>query len=206
MLRAQSDEMNNQTIITFGGLAALLIFRGMVLYDHSQNEQAESCYPITSKELRREKAPKFEDFPARENVTSPASVDLKSHRLARTYRTQLRRGAARGPNFGAYYTVVGWGCGTSCVSFAIVNARTGRVIFPERISNVSGVHLHADDFEPGTNSPYWGLRYRLDSRLLILVGSLNEDEEREGAFYYVMENDRLRPVFSVRVRKRYCER
>jgi hypothetical protein len=77
---------------------------------------------------------------------------------------------------------VGWGCGTSCVSFAIVNRKSGNVIFPDQINNVSGVHLQADDFLPSAKTQFWGLRFRLDSRMLVLVGAINEDENNEGAF------------------------
>jgi hypothetical protein len=116
----------------------------------------------------------------------------------------LAQGTTGPPNFAGFYSVVAWGCGSSCVSFAIVNRKTGRVIFPDRISNVSGVDLNADDFLPNANTGYWGLRFRLNSRLLVLVGAINEDEKRQGAFYYVMENDHPKPVFSVLVRKRNC--
>ena len=35
--------------------------------------------------------------------------------------------AERGPNFAGHYTVAVWGCGTTCQSFAIINALTGDV-------------------------------------------------------------------------------
>jgi hypothetical protein len=90
------------------------------------------------------------------------------------------------------------------VTFAIVHRKTGRVIFPERIKSVSGVHLQADGFLADANTGYWGLRFRRDSRLLVLIGAVNEEERREGAFYYVIENDRLKPVFSTGIEKRVC--
>jgi hypothetical protein len=98
---------------------------------------------------RKQTMPRFEAYPAR-NVFrgTPASVDLSSAEGAREFRTMLRQGAAAGPNFAGHYTVVVWGCGSPCQSFAIVDARTGRVTWgPESLTVRAG--------------------YRLDSELLI---------------------------------------
>jgi hypothetical protein len=43
------------------------------------------------------------------------------------YRTRLRDGAKKGPNFADHFTLVAWGCGSSCQEWAIVDARTGQV-------------------------------------------------------------------------------
>jgi hypothetical protein len=76
----------------------------------------------------RQPVPRFEDHPATESFSgTPAPVDLRSQPWAREYRTALRTGAAEGPNFAGAYTLVLWGCGTQCQSWAVVDARTGRV-------------------------------------------------------------------------------
>lgn len=166
--------------------------------------QSRRCYPITARDLQDLAAPKFDQFPAENVANHWVPADINSNPEAATYKTVLRRGTAQPPNFAGCYSVVAWGCGSSCVTFAIVNRKTGRVIFPEQIKNVSGVHLQADDFLAEANTGYWGLRFRRDSRLLVLVGAVNEDERREGALYYVIENDRLKPVFSTAIEKRAC--
>ena len=109
----------------------------------------------------------------------------------------------KGPNFAGRYRVVIWGCGTSCVMFAVVNLKSGRVITPPGFGDVSGVFFVADDFlAQGTSEDNSGLvRYRPTSRLLVVIGDLDEDESREGAFYFVLEKERLRPVYSTRVNK-----
>ena len=38
------------------------------------------------------------------------------------FRTVLRKGAQKGPNFAGHYTVVEWGCGSNCVVFAVVDS------------------------------------------------------------------------------------
>ena len=46
--------------------------------------------------------------------------------------------------------------------------------------------------------------FRNDSRLLVILGDLDEDESREGAFYFVLDNERLRLIHSTPVKKN-CE-
>jgi hypothetical protein len=88
----------------------------------------------------------------------PASVDLKSHKGARTFRTRLRAAARKGPKFAGRLAVAMWGCGTSCQQLALIDARTGRVVFGPTASH--------------------GARYRLASHLLIV----NPEEEIHGAW------------------------
>jgi len=72
--------------------------------------------------------PKFEDFPAHSRYRGkPAPVDIHNSELARTYRTRLREGVRKGPNFAGHYTVVDWGCGSNCQVYAVVDTRTGKV-------------------------------------------------------------------------------
>lgn len=74
------------------------------------------------------RAPRFDEFPVdRIYKSAPAPVDLRSNAEARTYRTRLREGARKGPNFAGHYTVVGWGCGSNCEATMVVDAVTGRV-------------------------------------------------------------------------------
>ena len=93
--------------------------------------------------------PRFEDYPSTEAFSvRPAPVVLASARYGPTYRTRLRAGAQSGPNFAGAFTVVTWGCGSSCQVSVIINARTG---------TLSQQTLRT------TN----GLEYRRESRLLI---------------------------------------
>jgi hypothetical protein len=45
----------------------------------------------------------------------------------RQFKTVLRKGEAKGPNFAGHYSVVEWGCGSNCVSFAVVDVLNGNV-------------------------------------------------------------------------------
>jgi hypothetical protein len=93
--------------------------------------------------------PGFADYPSTEVFTGRAApVLLDSARYGRTYRTRLRDGARKGPNFAGAFTVVVWGCGSSCQVGVVINANTGAL---------SRQTLRA------TN----GVEYRRESRLLI---------------------------------------
>jgi hypothetical protein len=124
-------------------------------------------------------APRFEQYavPAAA-IPNPAPADIASTPGARMFRTRIRTGAAEGPNFAGHYTIVGWGCGTSCTYWAIVDAISGAVFFAPDARVIAHNHVDGDE-----------LSFRRDSRLLITVGAPDEDESREGIAFYVW-NDR----------------
>jgi hypothetical protein len=119
------------------------------------------------------------------------------------YRTLLRQEVTRGPNFAGHYRVAVWGCGSSCAMFAVVNLNTGRVITPKGFSATSSVYFGVDDQKvfPESQSRDGLFAFRKDSRLLVVLGDLDEDESREGAFYFVLDAERLRPIHSTVVEK-----
>jgi hypothetical protein len=104
--------------------------------------------------------------------------------------------------------ITGWqfgGCGAPCAMFAAVNLKTGRLITAREFATVLGTHLAIDDdFMPGTRSDAWGFRYKEDSLLLVVVGVPGEDESRAGAYYFVLQGERLRLIHTTRVNK-HCE-
>jgi len=125
--------------------------------------------------------PRFEDFPVREVYRGkPAAPKLKS-RLARAFRTVIRKGASEGPNFAGHYTVVIWGCGISCAQFAIVDASTGETYDPpfEGITWHDGAGFLKDT----------GLHFRLDSSLFVAEGC--PEEKDCAARYYRWNGNRL---------------
>ena len=63
--------------------------------------------------------PAFEQFGVDEVFKGkPVSPQITaSHRL---FRTMIRRGAAKGPNYAGHYSIATWGCGTGCMSMASI--------------------------------------------------------------------------------------
>ncbi|MBC7796675.1 MAG: hypothetical protein H7Z37_07375 [Pyrinomonadaceae bacterium] len=82
-------------------------------------------------------------------------------------------------NFAGHHILAIWGCGTGCLSFAIINAKTGAVHFSPLISFV-GWQLSQDEDT---------LQFQKNSRLLIVTGAKNDEEI--GKFYYVWKNNQL---------------
>lgn len=122
----------------------------------------------------------------------------------------IREEMAHGPNFAGQYRVVIWGCGTSCTRFAVVNLRTGHVITLKGVYSVAYVDFNTDDFLPQTDSEAYSVRFKKDSDLFVLVGTLipNDSKKKggfeEGASYYVLRDEELQFVYRTRVEHRNC--
>ena len=97
-------------------------------------------------------APRFEDYPAGPGRRTPRAPPLLRSRDARMFRTVLRNAAAEGPNFAGHYAVAGWGCGMSCISAAIVDTESGRVLFDDGLSDISTDHVGEPD--AGNSGPF----------------------------------------------------
>ena len=154
---------------------------------------AESTHFAASDRTSRTDTPRFEDFAVTEKFTGkPATVKFVS-RDARRYRTVIREGAREGPNFAGHYTIVTWGCGAGCVQFVIVDAKSGAIYSP-RFYVAPRMH-----FDEETQQPDEPLRFRIDSKLLIVSGSPNE--KNEGIYYYEWDGRRLGLIKSAAFKK-----
>jgi hypothetical protein len=141
-------------------------------------------------------APRFEDYAAAAGREKVAPLDVRSHPLARKFRTAIRQQLREeGVNFAGHYTLASMGCGTGCSIVAIVDARTGRAYFPKELEGWTSI---VGDYDPPEGEDVW--TYRAGSRLLRAVGRPNigrAGEERHGAsgiYYYEWTNRRLRQV------------
>ena len=117
--------------------------------------QFVSCTPeprIPDAPDRVTERPEFEDFAIpnfRIYKDKPRPVNLVSHPRAVRFKDRLVQGAKVGPNFAGDQTIVRWQCGEECQQIAVIDARTGTVMFAPFVT-----HL--------------GFRFRLDSKLLIV--------------------------------------
>jgi hypothetical protein len=147
----------------------------------------------SSAQKSRAREPRFEDYPAAARFTGRPAPAVVSSGRARLYRTTIREQAREGPNFAGHYTVATWGCGTGCLQFAVVDARTGSVYFHPRAETVAGVSYQDEE----------RLQFRPDSRLFVVSGQLlgRGGFEDEGKFYYEWRNNRFRLLRRGRVVK-----
>lgn len=78
----------------------------------------------------------FAQYPPEAPLTKPAAKPDVRKQPARRYRTVLREAAKEGVNFNGHYRVARWGCGTNCISWAVIDLATGRVwMAPEMLTS-----------------------------------------------------------------------
>ena len=140
-------------------------------------------------------APRFEAYPAKVYRGPNAPVRWRADPESRMFRTNLKKWGKAKPNFAGHYILAGWGCGTDCAQIAIIDARTGKVFHPDAAGTAVTVNVH-DDFWRNDETP---LRYRKDSRLLVLIGMPNEDASQRGISFYLWEPPKLRLIRRVPV-------
>ena len=131
--------------------------------------------------------PRFEDYRATVYRGKSAPVNLRSAKGASAFRTRLREGAKEGVNFAGRFTLVSWGCGTGCLQAVIIDARTGRVFFPDALGGF-GVWLWPDTGDEA-------MQFKPESRLLIMSGTpgeANNGNSKSGIYYYEWTGTRLR--------------
>lgn len=136
--------------------------------------------------------PRFDQYPAVEPFTGHiAKPDVHTQPMARLFRTRIREGAQTGPNFAGHYTLVFWGCGAGCLGLAIVDANTGKVFFPPNLGSVDNLNVAYEELE----SPDGRLvQFQRDSRLLVVIGGINEAPELRGISYFVWEGHKMRRI------------
>ena len=105
-----------------------------------------------------------------------------------------------GPNFAGNYTIARWGCGSTCVGFAVVDARTGRVYFHPQALQVMQVPYQSEEV----------LQFLPDSRMLIISGELftgaaEAEPGRIGKFYYEWRNNHFALLETVGVQRENFE-
>jgi len=154
---------------------------------HAQTEQFDAKHQ-----------PKFEDYPAAEvwnGTSAPVKLTTRSERM---FRTKLTDAAKEPPNFAAHYRIATWGCGSECISGAIVDLAAGYVHSPP-LANDSTRSLHFSVCQSAYENS--GINYHLDSRLLILRCGLNYSERLQrnvpDVYYFVWEGDRFRQILFI---------
>lgn len=84
-----------------------------------------------------------------------------------------------------------------------VDANNGKVFFPPNIESVSTVRVDLTSSEP--EPTFVGLRFRDDSRMLVVIGAQNDDTAKEGIGYYEWTGNELKRIEWFESDKTYCE-
>lgn len=131
--------------------------------------------------------PKFTDYPVNHLYVGPhANVALATSE-ERAYRTRLREASKQDVNFAGEYVLTTWGCGSTCLTGAVVSLRTGYVVFL-----------------PGTVCCWEGkgerLSFQSNSRLIIARGIIDEESEH-GLHFYEFTRGSFKHIRTVPVQK-----
>ncbi|HEX7646749.1 MAG TPA: hypothetical protein VF450_05000 [Noviherbaspirillum sp.] len=135
-------------------------------------------------------APRFEDYPAKPTNLPPVDAVVRTHPRSRMFRTVIRQGAQSGPNFAGHYTLISWGAGAGGRGWAIADAETGKVFHPENFQFTDNQLVDEALFAPEGSL----VKFRLDSRLLIVIGGINESRENRGVSYFLWNTDVLKRI------------
>jgi len=127
------------------------------------------------------KFPTFQEYPAGEAFSGKPAAPILKTANQRMFRTMIRQGAAKGPNFAGRFTVAEWGCGGGCASIAVIDARDGTVYDGPFQSLSWSLFKYEGQYAANAND-FAQLEYRKDSRLLIARGC-PEDENCASYFY-----------------------
>ncbi len=113
---------------------------------------------------------RFEDFPA-DLYNGPLSEpDFSTDKDAKRFKTRITMGSKKPPNLAGHFNFINWGCGSSCQSGIILDAKTGAIY-------------------DGLNTSL-GFKSKADSRLLMANAGLFEENEKEWipfCFYCIPE-------------------
>lgn len=151
-----------------------------------------------------QKTPAFAQYSVKVEKIRNITVDLKSHKNARMFRTNLRNAAKEGVNFAGRYILTGWGCGTNCSEWAIIDARNGRVFFPREFQGVgfgfcdlpsNGMPRDAPKTSDDSDGPIYS---KPNSRMVILTGftggGLDNRRAKCGNYFFEWTGTALRQV------------
>jgi hypothetical protein len=143
-----------------------------------------------------ERLPRFEDYPVTTLFKGVPAAPKLRRPGDRLFRTKIREGAAKGPNFAGHYTIAEWGCGMGCVSMAIVDAGDGRIYDAPFTALAWGMPLmkYEGEYAPNRDG-FQPVEYKLNSRLLIVRGC--PEEENCGSYFYEWTGSRFKLIRKV---------
>lgn len=150
-----------------------------------------------------QRKPTFAAYSSRVEKIRNIKVDLRS-KDARMYRTNLRNAAKTGVNFAGHFVLTGWGCGTNCSVWAVIDARSGHVYFPNEFAGVGFGFCDLPDHAMPADAPNLAddssgpLFYKKDSRLVVLTGytggGLDNQKAKCGVYYFEWTGASLRQL------------
>ncbi len=138
--------------------------------------------------LVQEKEPvwafKFQDYAVRQVFKGKPARPGLATKAQRMFRTAISAAAKKGPNFAGHYTIAEWGCGSGCMSMAVVDAATGHVY--DAPFNILSMPMPQGE----KGHAYQGVVYQLKSRLLIADGC--PEDKKCGLYIYEWKENQFK--------------
>ncbi len=135
-------------------------------------------------------APRFKDYAVPIYTGKPARPAVRADKRSWLFRTELREAAAEGPNFAGHYRLASWGCGAACFQWAIIDLQSGKVFHPANLASTDHVNVDEALYEGGIQA----VHIRPDSRLLVVIGGINEDPKLRGISWFVWDGKQLKRI------------
>ncbi|CDX49154.1 conserved exported hypothetical protein [Mesorhizobium plurifarium] len=136
---------------------------------------------VTMNPARTAHGPKFSDYPApiyHGKIAAPV-IDTPDKKK---FRTMIREQAGK-PDFAGWFKVATWGCGALCQTGVVIDTKTGNIVWlPHTVCC-----WNEDD------QPFY---YRLNSRLIVFGGQLDEDGPK-GAHYFLFDGNSFKRLLTV---------
>ena len=121
----------------------------------------------------------FRHYPSAADFKGKPRRPLLRTAAERKFEYMIRTQARMGPNFAGHFTLAHWGCGSPCMSFVIVDARSGNIYEP-------GITVGCAD-ENGVEA---SIQFHLKSRLVMITGY--SEEQGCGTEYYEWNGKKLK--------------
>ncbi len=117
---------------------------------------------------------------------TPAKIDFSSNPSLEMFYTTVSKQAAEGPNFAGHFTFIHWGCGTDCISYAIIDAITGKSIYNniEGLSPTFDINSRLLIFNPKEN-----FEKLKGKKIEDIIGDEDYYEARKGREYYELKEE-----------------
>ncbi len=136
-------------------------------------------------------SPRFEDFPALSRWQGkPVAPRVRADKRSWLFRTELEEAVAEGPNFAGHYRLASWGCGAACFQWAIIDLQSGKVFHPANLASTEHVNVEESLYEGDIHA----VHVRPDSRLLVVIGGVNEDPKQRGISWFVWDGRQLKRI------------
>jgi hypothetical protein len=135
-------------------------------------------------------APRFKEYAVPVYTGKPAQPTVRADKRSWLFRTELREAAAEGVNFAGHFRLTSWGCGTACFQWAIIDVKTGQVFHPANLASTEHQYVEESLYEGGNHA----VHIRPDSRLLVVVGGINEDPTQRGISWFVWDGKHLKRI------------